>query len=251
MVRPVPALGLKAALSAGRRPRLLAALVLLRHRLVQARHHTTTRQRHILQSMPRSSSWRTGKRHRAGRQALRFFACWLAAFTDSSSSSAVRYSSTAAMYTAPTRRCAGILAAAAAASPHGPRGRSDRLRGAAAAVLLGRLLRCLLRGCHPCLRKTKNKPVIKCGWVPWLGFDLGKQREERRAGAGDLRPKQRKKRTGTPQCGQAPMPRRRRDLHDSGRRSSRKRKKTTTNQSYSIGLLWATVAQRRRPPRCI
>ncbi|EKG08068.1 trans-sialidase, putative, partial [Trypanosoma cruzi] len=71
MVRPVPALGLKAALSAGRRPRLLAALVLLRHRLVQARHHTTTRQRHILQEHAEVVVVAHGKRHRAGCQALR------------------------------------------------------------------------------------------------------------------------------------------------------------------------------------
>ncbi|RNF20252.1 trans-sialidase, partial [Trypanosoma cruzi] len=79
MLRPVPALGLKAALSAGRRPRLLAALVLLRHRLVQARNHTTTRQRHILQEHAEVVVVAHGKRHRAGRQALRLLACWLAA----------------------------------------------------------------------------------------------------------------------------------------------------------------------------
>ncbi|KAF8290289.1 hypothetical protein TcBrA4_0132820 [Trypanosoma cruzi] len=188
MVRPVPALGLKAALSAGRRPRLLAALVLLRHRLVQARHHTTTRQRHILQEHAESSSWRTASVTVAGVRRFGFFACWLAAFTDSSSSSAVRYSSTAAMYTAPRRADAAGILAAAQQRAHTAHGEDQTgLRGAAPPCFW--TPSSLPASGLPSLSaKNKKQTVIKCGWVPWLGFDLGKQREERRAGAGDLRP---------------------------------------------------------------
>ncbi|KAF8290300.1 hypothetical protein TcBrA4_0132810 [Trypanosoma cruzi] len=101
MVRPVPALGLKAALSAGRRPRLLAALVLLRHRLVQARHHTTTRQRHILQEHAEVVVVAHGKRHRAGRQALRLLCLLARRLHGQLQQLGCTYSSTAAMYTAP------------------------------------------------------------------------------------------------------------------------------------------------------
>ncbi|KAF8290284.1 hypothetical protein TcBrA4_0132570 [Trypanosoma cruzi] len=157
MVRPVPALGLKAALSAGRRPRLLAALVLLRHRLFRLGITPPRDSVTFFRSMPRSSSWRTASVTVRGVRRFGFFACWLAAFT---TAPAARLSGTPApppCTQRPTRRCGGHTGRGAAASPHGPREDQTGLRGAAAAVLLGRLLRCLLRGCHPCLRKTKNK----------------------------------------------------------------------------------------------
>ncbi|GET90460.1 histone H2A, putative [Leishmania tarentolae] len=55
----------------------------------------------FFRSVPMSSSWRTASITVRGFRRHRFFPLCAAAFTDSSSSSAVRYSSTAVRYTAP------------------------------------------------------------------------------------------------------------------------------------------------------
>ncbi|ESL09554.1 histone H2A [Trypanosoma rangeli SC58] len=138
-----------APLSAGCRPRLLAALVLLRQRLVQTRHHATARQGHVPQQGAEVVVVAHSERHRAGCQALGplgLLARRLHGELQQLSCQVLQHRRH--VHGARRTDTTGVLATAQqrADAAHG----EDQagLRRAAAAALPGHLLRHLLRGCH-------------------------------------------------------------------------------------------------------